>query len=240
MAKINGDVTGGRVSMDISHTSTLSNYTDDEVREAQKDAGEITSTLRKIGDDMFKAIELMYDFEQSRKYKALGFDTANAWLRSEGFAPSTFMKYLALYKTLSIRLGIPVKEYRYLDIGKVVNLKILADAGAERVDIEDSIIQVTELVESDLIISTNDKIRKLKNIEKSDGKGDSKETSKKNDEIKNVLDDLDSGAYKIVKVTSKDRNADPRYNMEKMINIKGVSTKWYYNKETEEFIIVVN
>lgn len=218
------------VAMDLSVTSTLSCFTEDEIKDAQKDARLIVSKLRKIGDDMFEAVRLMYDFEQSGKYKAIGFETVKDWITSEGFAPSTFMKYLEIYTKFTIKLGIDPAKYRYLDIGKIVTLKALASAGASKEEILDSIAEAEDLTSSDLIISTDDKVRRL---------DDGKSVERKPDEVKNVKDDLEPGAYKIVKVTSKDVGADPRYNMKKMIRIKRLATKWFYNTETKEFTVVI-
>lgn len=217
--------------MDISAGSTLTNYTEDEVKVAQKEAGEIIKAMKTVGISMFIVIHLTYEFEQSEKYKTIGFDTVNEWIESEGYSPSTFMKYMALYRSLTIKHGISVDDYSSLDVGKVVSLKILSDHGADKEELVSSIIDVKELTTPDLIETTNDKVRRL-----DAGKG----IEEKSDDIKNVLEDLEPGAYRIQRLEpGKDHDVDPRFNKDKIIPLNRVLTKWYYNPDNKEFTVVI-
>lgn len=217
-------------SMSISAGSTLGNYTEEEVKTAQKKAGICVQSLKQVGSQLFTAMELLYDFEQGRHYRAMRFKNVRQWLESEGFAPTTFFRYLAIYKSFTINNAIMVDTYKELDMKKILALKALADNHAERDELVDAIDQAGDLIMGDLIDITNNKVRRLKL-----GKGVEEEEN----EIKDPLEELEPGAYRIVKLTKEDHKDDPRFNRQDMVPVLKVSAKWFWNLETKQFTTVI-
>jgi hypothetical protein len=217
-------------SMNISSTSTLGSFTEEEIKIAQKKAAACRIACKKVGVSLFNSIEKLYDFEQGGHYLALKFKNVREWMESEGLVASTFFKYLAIYKSFTINNAIMLDTYRELDLSKILTLKALADNGAERDELIEAIEEADELVIGDLHDITNDKVKRLKV-----GKGVTEEEG----EVKDPLEKLESGAYKIVPLTKQDHKIDPRFNKKDMVLVKGVSSKWWWNVDTEEFITVI-
>lgn len=224
----------GIINMSLSTESTVSAYTEEEIQEAQRLSESIYRDLCTMGRATFVVIAQMYDFGNARMYKRLNCRTADEWVRTMGFAPSTFKKYMSIYKSLTIRLGIPKEKYETLDVNKVLSLKILAE-GAEKAGLSkskqvkliiDHIEEAWEMDISDLINSTYEKVKELTGKNPEDESADASKRP-----VRSI--------YKVVLLTKEERNLNPNVNARNMVMVKNVSSRWWYEKKSGQFVIEV-
>lgn len=220
--------------MKLSINETASPYTAKEVREAQIAAESIRRDLAMVGRVTFGVVSGMYEFSNKEFYARLTFETMDEWIESIGYAPSTYRKYMAVYKSLTKRLELPKEAYETLDVGKVVSLQRLAekmdDAG---IDKDTQIRLIVEHIEEakgvtigDLQTSTNEKIRDL--------------TGEDPEEVKDPRDKLKPNVYTLVPITKEERKADPRLHANSMIQVKKVIHKIWFEPSLEKFVLEVS
>ena len=229
----------GRMNLTIE--SSLSSYTEDEIQQAKRRAESIVRDLHMIGHMTFEVAEKLYKFNVLDGYKKLNFPTLESWIKSIGYSPRTYFRYMSIYKTLTVRLGIPREMYETADLSKIMSLKILADQ-AQRQNvpmkqqtklIEEHVRDVKELPQEDLNISTNEKIRNFT----LDNKRDVNDGETTKEKVINPLEELKPGAYKIVPLTKEERRIDPKINFGDMMQMKGVRVSWWYHPKYKNFVV---
>ena len=218
--------------MNLSISQTASAYTAKEIKEAQVAAESIRRDLSMVGRVTFGVVSGMYNFGKKEFYARLEFETMDEWIEAIGYAPSTYRKYMSVYKSLTKRLDIPKEAYETLDVGKVVSLQRLAEkldgAGIDKDKqikfLSEHIEEAKGLTIGDLITSTNEKIRDV--------------TGEDEEEVKNPK--VEPNVYMLTPITKEERKADPRLNANDMIQVKKVVHKIWYEPSLEKFVLEVS
>ncbi|MFA7709794.1 MAG: hypothetical protein WCY30_01670 [Candidatus Neomarinimicrobiota bacterium] len=224
---------------------TLSQFTEEEVEKAREEAKAIKRDLAMASRMTFRSVGRIYEFRENMGPEKLGFNGEIPWhdfIKSIGYSPSTYYKYFGIYETLTLKLGVSLKEYEHLDLGKVYSLKILADQ-AEQSKLEadqkrDVIVKFIENVEQltgkDLQNSVNEKIDEIRILG-----GEIEQKPEKNTPKEPLLNYLRPGTYKLMPLHTVDANIDPKRNRSNLEKLPRVNATWYYSKEAGEIVLEI-
>lgn len=215
-------------------TEEMIEYTDAEIREARNKSADLDDAVRNLNESFYTILEEMYDFQEQRYYHRLGFSNMKDWINSLGYAPRTWLRYLAVYKALTVTLGIPLERYHQVDISKAEQVKRLAEAGGSREDVEAAIEIAPDLQSADLDTSIDEQVREVKKE-----RGVLDEEDEEDPRIVDPIEHLEPGVYRLVKIERGQSDLNPRYNPE-LLSIKGVKSDYYFDPSSAEVVVEVD
>lgn len=228
----------------FSPEATISEYTEAEIKEAQIETESLRRDLSMVGRMTYTVAERLSAFSKKEYHYRLGFETMDEFLNSLGYAPSTYNKYLRVYKVLTGELGIPREKYETLDVGKSVEIEHLATKinryidmpkDKKRMAIEAAIQESWDLSISDVIESNEQKITRLSAGKPLDGEISE---GSKGDIQESPLEYLESGVFKLVRISKEERDGDPRVNRE-LVKVNGTRAKVWFNNKTKLFTVEI-
>lgn len=79
----------------------------------------LLSALQKGREAMWELAGVLYDFEESSGWLALGYDDRGDWLEDEGISCSTYLRLVSLWRELVVIRTLAVSSMRRLDPSKV-------------------------------------------------------------------------------------------------------------------------
>lgn len=184
---------------------TLGNYDDGEIIEALRKQKEIIDEIKMMTRIGFDVIEKMSFFIEAKLYRRIGFENFKDWIKSFGGAPSTFYRYLAMYRYFTLKMEIPKSEYDFIDTTKLMTILPLTKYQLSVEKIKETIVEADELTLPDLKQVVNEKISLLEGIEPITSEPDVIQETTIMDLWSNGEGLEISGTYKLVKMDEKDR-----------------------------------
>lgn len=208
------------------------NYDDCEIIEALELQKKILNGVKKMNRIGFEVIHNLYVFIESKFYLNLGWDNFKEWIISWGGAPSTFYRYLAIYRLFTVENKIPVSEYESVDITKLNSMMPLAKYAKDIEDIKTLIIDADEFELSDCHLHVREEIERHQRIDTSPP--DLLVNKNEHNSNKNIAaDGLEiGGIYRLIKLT-EDEEKDQALELKSKISLRSFREMEIYCEDNE-------
>ena len=221
----------GAVNPTSKGMTSVDHYSEKEINSAQAIDKKIRDKFRLITGDMLRwAIEVR-DFRDAELYLRLGFSYFEDWLEDRQFAKQTVYHRLNILDTYVDKLGIPIKDVAQYDQYKLKYALPLAKSSKSTKK------SVVDILDAGKNMPPTDYIDMIKQ--------ENRNYEVKTDEDKEKIGDvrieklLKPGLYLLNPLPKDRRDINPKFNRDKLVQLKGVRTQYYASPDTKEITIVV-